>query len=239
MKYILPNKYTFMFAALWLGYMALELILGNSVLYWSNLLVLLFLYFCGCLIQWLGRGRYRSPRLYQLGLLAAALVTADQLIKLTVHSLLSENQVVPVVPGLVNIARVHNLSASWLAQKFQWNFFSLGLLMALSLLMLLAVVAVYRYYRGHHQQESIWADAGALLISAGVASALLDQSLRGYTVDFINLHGLFTADLKDICLTTGMGAILAETFRSPVPDVPLKKIPALLINIIRYNLGRH
>lgn len=238
MKHLLPTKFTLMFAAVWLAYMALELVLGNSVLHWPNLLVITFLYLGGCLLQWLGRGRYRSPKLMHLGYVAAGLVAADHLIKLTVHSRLAENQIVPVIPGLVNLGRVHNHSASWLAEKFHLEFLSLHLLTGLSIVMLVGAVAAYRYYRGRHQQQSVWADAGAMLLAAGIFSAMLDQLLRGYTVDFINLPGLFTADIKDICLTMGMGSILAETLRSPVPDVPLTKVPALLANIIRYNLGR-
>ncbi len=238
MRCFLPNRYNLMFPAVWVAYMLLELVLGHSILEWPNLLIVLFLYLTGCLIQFAGQGKYASPRGRHLLYAGIGLVAADQLAKLAVQMTLLENQVVHIIPPLVNLARVHNLSASWLAEKFQWQFLALPLLMAISILMLLAVVAIYRYYRGCKMQHSVWADAGTVLLAAGIASALLDQTLRGYTLDFINLPNLFTADIKDICLTLGIGAVLAETLRSPLPDVPFRDMPALVADIVRYNLGR-
>ncbi len=238
MRYILPNRYNLMFPAVWAAYMLLELVLGHSILEWPNLLIVLFFYFAGCLIQFAGRGKYASPQGRYLLYAGIGLVTADQLIKLAVQMTLLENQVVHILPRLVNLARVHNLSASWLAEKFQWQFLAMPLLMAISIFMLLAVIAIYRYYRGCKMQHSVWADAGTVLLAAGIASALLDQTLRGYTLDFINFPGLFTADIKDICLTLGIGAVMAEILRSPLPDVPFREMPSLIANIIYYNLGR-
>jgi hypothetical protein len=58
---------------------------------------------------------------------------------------------------------------------------------------------------------------------AGLSSALLDQSVRGFTIDFVEIPGFVVADLKDLYLWLASSAVFAEVIDNP--DVRLTTGP--------------
>lgn len=189
--------------ALWMGY------LSEASRLLPILFGVLFYYLVACLLVALLERR--RPRLLLSRLLALALGLAglDQLIKLGVYRLLPLETSIPLLPGILNLQQARNLDHSWLMSVFQWRFIGQAGLALLSLLGLGLGILIYRYYVSS-RRESPWAALSWVLFSAGLLSALCDQTLWGFTLDYLQLPGHFVADGKDLYLSFGLGALLAE-----------------------------
>lgn len=114
-----------------------------------------------------------------------------------------------------HLAHVRNMRGSWLVGVLDLDCVSIGMLIAQWIIVLPCFVLGLRYYAAR-KRRSLWVDAALVFIVAGIGGALLDLSLRGYILDFINLPGLTTADLKDIFLYIGAAALFAEFLENEV-----------------------
>jgi len=83
-----------------------------------------------------------------------------------------------------------------------------GALIAMWAIVLPCFVLGFRCY-AVRKRMSLRLDVAFLTIVAG-GGALCDLALRGYILDFINLPGVVTADLKDIFTCVGLAALFAE-----------------------------
>lgn len=229
-----PSKIKLAFVLPWLLYLGLELVLGRNIIMPVSGLTLLFLYLLGGCAEYMaelwGKLGNRNGLLMAAGILAGL----DQLFKLAVLNYLPLGSRIVLIPGSFHLQQALNMEAAWLPNKFGFPV-PMALLATAAILVILASLAVYNYYVGVHRQN-VYTDLALVLIFAGALSALGDQIMRGYTVDFIAFQGFFVADLKDIYLTLGLAGGIAEVLISPAGDPKFKELPGLIVKIFRYNL---
>ena len=133
-------------------------------------------------------------------LAAAALVAADQGIKLWASANLQPVGAMPVLPGIVELRFCLNdgMAFSMLAGKQ-------ALLIGVTSLMLLAVL-IMLFVRKMPPAERI---AWTLVLGGGVGN-LVDRVLNGVVVDYINVLFMNFAifNFADICVCVGVGLLM-------------------------------
>ncbi len=136
-------------------------------------------------------------------ILGLALLGLDQWVKIWTVGHLALGESAPLLPGLVELLRVHNYGAAWSSfSGMRW------LLVAVTSLIVLAVA--YFLVRGvvRHPLGRL---AGWLIIAGGLGN-IIDRVRLGYVVDMF--HFTFwpsypTFNVADVCIVTGvaLGAV--------------------------------
>ena len=112
-------------------------------------------------------------------ILLAACIGGDQLLKWWVVSHLEVGQSAPLLPGVVQLTRLHNTGAAW--SSFSGK---TGLLAAVTIVLMLAVawLLVKRIVR-----HPLGVTAGVLILGGGIGN-VIDRMCRGYVVDMFDLQ---------------------------------------------------
>ena len=134
--------------------------------------------------------------------LFAALLGADQLIKLWTVEHLALGQSQAFWPGLMQLTRVHNYGAAWSSfTGMRW------LLVAVTCCIVLAVAAALIRRTVRHP---FGVAAGFLIISGGLGN-IIDRVRLGYVVDMFELQFISypVFNIADCCIVCGciMGAV--------------------------------
>ncbi len=110
--------------------------------------------------------------------LLAACVAGDQLLKGWVVTHLAVGESAPLLPGVVQLTRLHNTGAAW--SSFSGK---TGLLAAVTIVLMLAVawLLVKRIVR-----HPLGVTAGVLVLGGGIGN-VIDRVCRGYVVDMLDL----------------------------------------------------
>ena len=144
-----------------------------------------------------------------MGVIAVAVLVADQLTKLAARTQIALHDTIEVIPGLLNLVHVRNTGAAFgflnsisLANK--------QLLMTGVALVALAAIALYASQVGRNETLS---RAGLALILGGAIGNLIDRLRLGFVVDFLLLHvgatTLFVFNVADAALTLGPVLLIA------------------------------
>ena len=109
----------------------------------------------------------------------AACVAGDQLLKWWVVSHLEVGQSAPLLPGVMQLTRLHNTGAAW--SSFSGK---TGLLAIVTIVLMLAVawLLVKRIVR-----HPLGVTAGVLILGGGIGN-VIDRMCRGYVVDMFDLQ---------------------------------------------------
>lgn len=109
----------------------------------------------------------------------AACVAGDQLLKWWVVSHLEVGQSAPLLPGVVQLTRLHNTGAAW--SSFSGK---TGLLAVVTIVLMLAVawLLVKKIVR-----HPLGVTAGVLILGGGSGN-VIDRVCRGYVVDMFDLQ---------------------------------------------------
>lgn len=112
-------------------------------------------------------------------LLLAACVAGDQLLKWWVTAHLEMGQSAPLLPGVVQLTRLHNTGAAW--SSFSGK---TGLLAIVTIVLMLAVawLLVKKIVR-----HPLGVAAGVLILGGGIGN-VIDRVCRGYVVDMFDLQ---------------------------------------------------
>ena len=112
-------------------------------------------------------------------LLLAACVAGDQLLKWWVTAHLEMGQSAPLLPGVVQLTRLHNTGAAW--SSFSGK---TGLLAIVTIVLMLAVawLLVKKIVR-----HPLGVTAGVLILGGGIGN-VIDRVCRGYVVDMFDLQ---------------------------------------------------
>ena len=112
-------------------------------------------------------------------LLLAACVAGDQLLKWWVTAHLEMGQSAPLLPGVVQLTRLHNTGAAW--SSFSGK---TGLLAIVTIVLMLAVawLLVKKIVRHPLGQWSL-----AIILGGGIGN-VIDRVCRGYVVDMFDLQ---------------------------------------------------
>ncbi|PKO20501.1 MAG: hypothetical protein CVU38_19785 [Chloroflexi bacterium HGW-Chloroflexi-1] len=212
-QFFRPTVYKLIFTAEWVAYILLRAT-GGRLTSLHQLMVglwpLLFFYCLGCvLVAWSHRAdRVASGR--GLALLVVVMVALDQVSKTVISVFVPPNATLLLVKGWLHLA---NVTGSWLTPVW----FKPVLILAAILVLPLSVIG-YRYYVSS-KRRSLWADLAFMGIFVGYVTRLCDVSLRGYTLDFIQIPGLVTVDFGDLFLSLGV-CVLIEVLDNP--DISLR-----------------
>ncbi len=217
--FLRPTRLKLLFLVEWALFVLIAWLqgsLGNT----HQVLVALYplgaFYLAACALAARSRRAQRIATGWRLAAAALTLLVLDQAAKMAVAARLALDASTPLVPGWLHLAHRRNEVGSWVLSSLAPQAASLVLwLQALAALVcLVGSLASYRYYLRTHRQ-SLWADVAFLGLFSGLLSWLVDVGLRGSIVDFLELPGLVTADLKDIWLTLGIAALFAEAVDNP------------------------
>lgn len=119
-----------------------------------------------------------------VGPVVGGIVLADQLTKWLVRRLLAPYEVVPVIPGLLNLTHVYNTGGafSFLADAPD------GVRVPFFLIASLAAVVALIYYLWHVDPGERGMQFALAAVLGGAAGNLIDRMVLGKVTDFIDLH---------------------------------------------------
>jgi signal peptidase II len=144
--------------------------------------------------------------------LALALIGLDQASKALIEAKVGMHQSLPVIKGFFAIAPLRNKGAIlglFNASGGRWAPLVLGLLA------LAALVLIGGYFLKTPASEKLVRTAFALIMT-GALGNLIDRVVRGYVVDFAEIHvGRFywpTFNVADSCITIGAILLVAAVF---------------------------
>jgi lipoprotein signal peptidase len=181
----------------------------------GSILPVAFFYLVACILFAIsGKRQQLARRRSRLHIIALSLVVADQVLKTAVQQAIPYQDSIPIIPGLLHLAHERNLRGSWLLEVLDVSFVNHAMLVLLILPFLIGVLLGHGYYASRHR-KSVWADVVYLGLFSGLLSALCDLVLRGFTLDYIQVPEIVTADLKDLFITLALAAYFAEMVDNP------------------------
>jgi len=138
--------------------------------------------------------------------LTLPLYVADQVTKALVLSRIEMEELIPVVPGFLNLVHVHNTGAAFGMLKDSNIFF---VLLAGAALVVVGVLAWKGAFAGTSTR------IGAALLVSGILGNLTDRLLHGHVVDFLDVilpwYGHWPAfNIADSCICLAAGLFLFE-----------------------------
>ncbi|HKV04271.1 MAG TPA: signal peptidase II [Candidatus Acidoferrales bacterium] len=150
---------------------------------------------------------------WTLGILASAVLAADQASKHAVEELTSLGSVRVVVPGLINLVHTSNPGVAFglLADsQMPWR---APLLIGFSV----AVIGLIVWLLATGRAGGWLGECGMTLILGGAAGNLLDRMLRRTVTDFIDFHvgehHWYTFNLADSAIVLGAALVVLELLR--------------------------
>jgi len=136
-------------------------------------------------------------------LAAAVLMAADQWVKFWVTAHLELGEAAPLLPGLVELMRVHNYGAAWS------SFSGMRWLLTIAPAAIVAAVAALLVRR--IVRHPLGLAAGTLIVAGGLGN-IIDRLRLGYVVDMFHFEfwpSYPVFNVADICIVTGavLGAV--------------------------------
>ncbi|MSR89011.1 MAG: signal peptidase II [Candidatus Margulisbacteria bacterium] len=143
-------------------------------------------------------------------ILIGSLIFLDQLFKFIAQRNLTFYTEVSILPG-VSFIKVHNFGAAYgILQNFQ------GFLIGISFTVLL-MGWIYR----HQLVKNRIGYIGLSIIASGAVGNLIDRIVRGYVVDFIDIHIIPVFNLADLFINLGILCLVIDTLKaSKKNDLP-------------------
>lgn len=143
-------------------------------------------------------------------LLSLPLYIADQVTKWLVLQNIGTNEVIQIVPGVLDFVQVHNTGAAFGMLKDSNLFF---ILLATAALVVIGVLAWKGAFAGAATR------IGAALLVAGILGNLTDRLLHGFVVDFLDVilpwYGHWPAfNIADSCICIAAGLFIFDGLRS-------------------------
>ncbi len=140
--------------------------------------------------------------------LTLPLYVADQATKWLVLQNVGMDEVIQIVPGVLDFVHVHNTGAAFGMLKDSNAFF---IVLAITALIVVGVLA----WRGGF--AGLPAKIGAALLVSGILGNLTDRLLHGYVVDFLDVilpwYGHWPAfNIADSCICVAAGLFILEGF---------------------------
>jgi signal peptidase II len=152
--------------------------------------------------------RSMKSALRYLLFLTLPLYVADQATKWLVLQNVGMDEVIQIVPGVLDFVHVHNTGAAFGMLKDSNAFF---IVLAITALIVVGVLA----WRGGF--AGLPAKIGAALLVSGILGNLTDRLLHGYVVDFLDVilpwYGHWPAfNIADSCICVAAGLFILEGF---------------------------
>lgn len=204
------------YPSLWLAYCLFEFISGNIKGVYSIvmnfipaflLLIISYIFFIY---------HKKSIILKNKGMLISicVLFLIDQLSKIIVSLIFINKRIssINLIPNYLSITPHINDEGSFIASRFNLNA-PFILFIILNFLILVFIFLIYRFKIYKKQLNSIKQLTFIFLFSGGLCS-LIDKIFWGGSLDFLHIHNLFIADIKDIFITFGLGSFILSSIIS-------------------------
>lgn len=133
------------------------------------------------------------------GLLALAVVLADQLTKLYVAAHFAVGESVPVIENIFHWTYILNPGAAFgIMEGSRWLFVVIAL----------AVMGCVWFLRQEIAANGPWACYGAALFVGGAIGNLIDRTRQGLVIDFFDFRIWPVFNVADIAICVGVGSII-------------------------------
>jgi signal peptidase II len=151
----------------------------------------------------------RSVRLAQAAVVVT-IVALDQWVKLLVRNRLAYGESIEVIPGWLDLTRVHNTGAAFgLLDTVDFPYKSL--VMPLVATAALAGLAIYAATLDAAQRLS---RVGLTFVVAGAAGNLIDRFAFGYVLDFVDVYWndwhFWAFNVADASITAGVALMILD-----------------------------
>lgn len=143
-----------------------------------------------------------------LVLFTVALVGCDHATKVAAQSVLEHRGAVALVPGLLDLHYAENRDTAFSLTRVLRFPGKGALLVTLAVIGLCAVILAWWRRRRASTTEQV---AYALLVAGALGNAL-DRVLRGYVVDFIEIHRWPIFNVADVAIVAGALLLAAVSF---------------------------
>lgn len=151
-----------------------------------------------------------APRQLVQVWIAGAIVVLDQLVKLLVRSKLQLYESVTVIPGLLDLTRVHNTGTAFGFMNLV-DFPFKTVVVALMAATALAALAIYGSTLTPQQHLS---RLGLSFIIGGAAGNLVDRLSSGYVLDFVDVYRgswhFWAFNVADAAITVGVALMILD-----------------------------
>jgi len=142
--------------------------------------------------------------------LAGGIVVLDQAVKLLVRTRLVLYESVTVIPGLVDLTRVHNTGTAFGFMNLV-DFPFKTVVVALMAAAALAALAVYGSTLAPEQRLSRF---GLSLVIGGAAGNLIDRLAAGYVLDFVDVYygnwHFWAFNVADAAISVGVALMILD-----------------------------
>jgi signal peptidase II len=149
-----------------------------------------------------------------VGALAITVITADQVTKLLVVRMIPEHDIIPIIPGLLNLTHSTNAGVAFGMFSDSPAAWKTALLTVVSLGLLAVVFAMV--WRA--KSLDISAGLGLSLVLGGALSNLADRIRAGAVVDFLDAYvrayHWYTFNVADAAIVVGAVFLVIHLFRS-------------------------
>lgn len=204
------SHFIMVYPSLWLLYCLFEIIAGKiSTPYeiFMNLIPAFLLILISLLFFWYYKKSIILKK-FSISVIIFALFLVDQFSKIIVATVFKKNNLtsLSVIKNYFSITPYINDQGSFIASRFDINA-PFILFTILNCLILVLIFFVYRFKLQKKQINSIEQLTFIFLFSGGLCS-LIDKLFWGGSLDFLQIHNLFIADIKDIFITFGLGSFV-------------------------------
>jgi signal peptidase II len=148
-----------------------------------------------------------------LMLFTLAMVGCDHATKVVAQSALPHHGAVPIVSGVLDLRYAENRDTAFSLLR-QLHFPGKGVVLVAFSTIGLALVALawWRRRRASNLEQAAFA-----LIVAGAFGNAIDRLLRGYVIDFIEIHRWPVFNVADIAIVVGAVLLAIQAFRRAGP----------------------
>ncbi|MDD3168017.1 MAG: signal peptidase II [Eubacteriales bacterium] len=137
-------------------------------------------------------------------IIIAVVVGLDQLAKYLIQANLTLNSSVPLIEGIFHITYIHNSGAAFSLFQNKTGFL---------ITMQLVVITVVLAYLVKRRNKDHWCLLLSLsLIAAGGLGNLIDRTMNGYVIDFLDLRFWPIFNVADISVCVGCGLLVLYMF---------------------------
>ena len=142
--------------------------------------------------------------------LIATIVVADQIVKVLIDGRLPEFGSIVVIPGLLNLTRVHNTGIAY--GVFDGMDFP-GQSVVLALLALAALIGLAVYAAALDDDQRL-TRLGLSFVIGGAAGNLIDRVRLGYVLDFVDVYRgdwhFWAFNVADAAITAGVTLMVLD-----------------------------
>lgn len=144
--------------------------------------------------------------------ISGVLIVIDQYTKLMVSLHIPLNYSLKVVEGFFNLTHIRNSGVAFGLFASQQSEYKALMFIAISTIAIMAILVIF------HQtpKEKKMVQTGLILIFSGAIGNLIDRSLHGEVIDFvdffINGHHFPAFNIADSCITIGVTLMVIDLF---------------------------